>query len=220
MEEIKKWVIKKVLKIFLCSDNLLNKLIAKASILYEGKHPKHRLTNYHNFFIDNIKDKSSVLDIGCGNGLLSIDIGMNRNCDVIGIDKNKKVILEAIDRVKNLKNIPCSFLWEDATKIKIIKNETYDYIVLSNVLEHIEDRIPFLKSIKPIGGIFLIRVPVINRDWKVLYKKEFDIEYRLDKTHFIEYTIDSFKKELDIAGYKIQSYDIQFGEIWAVVKRK
>jgi hypothetical protein len=39
----------------------------------------------------------------------------------------------------------------------------------------------------------------------------------LDKTHFIEYTFESFKEELDEAGLSVLDYSIQFGEIWAVV---
>ena len=67
------------------------------------------------------------------------------------------------------------------------------------------------------GNKFLIRVPILNRDWLVLYKKEFKIEYRLDKTHYIEYTIEDLTGELEKAGLKINNYSIQFGEIWALV---
>ena len=58
---------------------------------------------------------------------------------------------------------------------------------------------------------------MINRDWITLYKKELGVEYRLDKTHYIEYTLESFKKELEKAELKIQNYSIQFGEIWTIV---
>jgi hypothetical protein len=51
-----------------------------------------------------------------------------------------------------------------------------------------------------------------------LYKKELGIEYKLDKTHFIEYTLESFKNELEKAGLRVYSYTIQFGEIWAIIK--
>ena len=42
-------------------------VINERSISYDkGIHPKHRLTNYHNFFIDRINDGEVVLDVGCG----------------------------------------------------------------------------------------------------------------------------------------------------------
>lgn len=65
--------------------------------------------------------------------------------------------------------------------------------------------------------MLLIRVPMINRDWLTLYKKELGLEYRLDKSHFIEYTLESFKGELACIGLEVDSYSIQFGEIWARV---
>jgi hypothetical protein len=45
------------------------------------------------------------------------------------------------------------------------------------------------------------------------------MEYRLDKTHLIEYTIDSFIEELGESELEIVSYSVQFGEIWAIVKK-
>ena len=35
-----------------------------------GLHPKHRIMNYHKFFVDNVTENDTVLDIGCGNGVL------------------------------------------------------------------------------------------------------------------------------------------------------
>ena len=61
---------------------------------------------------------------------------------------------------------------------------------------------------------------MINRSWLPLYQKQLGLEYRLDKTHYIEYSIDSFRKELDEADFKILSFSIQFGEIWAKVGKK
>ncbi len=59
---------------------------------------------------------------------------------------------------------------------------------------------------------------MINRDWITLYKRELGLEYRLDKTHFIEYTLKSFEDELKKADLRLIKYSIQFGEIWAIIK--
>ena len=88
---------------------------------------------------------------------------------------------------------------------------------MSNVLEHIEKRKELLETIKEIADVLLIRVPTLDRSWLALYKKEMNVEYRLDKTHFIEYTIDTFKREINSAGLEVLSYSIQFGEIRAKV---
>ena len=77
--------------------------------------------------------------------------------------------------------------------------------------------IEFLKTLTYKSSKFLIRVPMLNRSWIDVYKKELGLEYRLDNTHFIEYTFEGFKEELDEAGLSVLDYSIQFGEIWAEV---
>lgn len=182
-----------------------------AGKIESGLHPKHRLMNYHKFFVNNVKSQDVVLDIGCGNGSLSFDVAQKVE-KVIGIDLNEKNIKFA---KKNFSGKNIEYIYGDA--LLDLPNRKFDAIILSNTLEHIQDRIKFLRVLKDKTSKFLIRVPMINRDWITLYKKELGIEYRLDKSHFIEYTIESFEEELKDAGLKIQNYSIQFGEIWAVI---
>ena len=51
----------------------------------EDLHPKHRLMNYHQFFLDHIRPTDRVLDIGCGNGALAYDLA-GKTAHVTGID--------------------------------------------------------------------------------------------------------------------------------------
>lgn len=46
------------------------------------------------------------------------------------------------------------------------------------------------------------------------------IEWRLDNTHYIEYTNESFCEEMDKAGMVIKKQEIMWGEIYAVVEVK
>ncbi len=174
-----------------------------------GVHPKHEIIKYHDFFLNNIEKNSKVLDIGCGIGFLAYDVSKKAGI-VLACDINKKVLKIAKKRF-NRSNI--KYILADATKYDF--NDKFDYIILSNVLEHIENRIEFLRRIKTFGKTILIRVPMINRSWLTIYKKQFGVEYRLDKTHKIEYTIETFKKEIESAGLRIIDHSIQFGEIWA-----
>jgi SAM-dependent methyltransferase len=144
------------------------------------------------------------LDIGCGNGALSYDLAR----------KVKSVI--AVDFENNLMFKMNGLLFVGTPSS--YKEINVDVVVLSNVLEHIEDRIKFLRDIKTSAKKFLVRVPMLDRDWLTLYKKELGVEYRLDKGHFTEYTEQSFRDEVKEAGYKIVKLEIRFGEIYAILK--
>jgi 2-polyprenyl-3-methyl-5-hydroxy-6-metoxy-1,4-benzoquinol methylase len=151
------------------------------------------------------------LDIGCGNGLLTYDVANKaRNVTAIDIDEGN---IEWAKRNHDKENI--KYLCGDATQLRFA--EKFDVIILSNVLEHIDDRLDFLLRIIKLADKYLIRVPMLNRDWLTYYKKELGIEYRLDSTHKIEYTLESLQEELERAGLGIKSVSIKFGEIWALV---
>ena len=200
------------MKLFVKLDNYLYHKISTLSIkMNDGVHPKHRILDYHKFFLNKIEKNSKILDIGCGMGEVAFDISKKAQ-KVVAIDINKKKI-ESAKRRFSKDNL--TFIVGDATDYNF--NERFDYIILSNVLEHIKDRQAFLKKVKNFGLFFLIRVPMINRSWLTIYKKELGFEYRLDKTHYIEYTLDTFKNELNNASLEIIDYQIQFGEIWAEV---
>ncbi|MFH1353973.1 MAG: class I SAM-dependent methyltransferase [bacterium] len=185
-------------------DNFLRRWITYFS-LEQGVHPKHRLTQYHQFFLDNIFPTDSVLDVGCGLGLLACDIAAKAK-HVTGIDLNKDYLSQA-HRLQNI-----DFIHGDATTFDFKKN--FDVLILSNTLEHIKNRVDFLKKLTPHAKKFLVRVPMINRDWLVLLKKELGVEYRLDPTHYIEYTEEIFRRELAAAGLEITKLSVRFGEIY------
>ncbi len=189
------------------------KLISYLAIKNEnGLHPKHRLIGYHEFFTKNVNSNDRVLDIGCGNGSLAKDVAKYAK-SVTGIDIDEKLIAKA-----KRKNPAPNLEYKVGDVTRDLSNEKFDVIIMSNVLEHIDDRVNFLKSIKPLANKFLFRVPMIDREWVTLYKKELGLDYRLDTTHFTEYTFAQFKDEFEQAGYSIESHSVQFGEIWAVIK--
>ena len=208
-----KKVYKLILILSLKFSNFLYKVISFLAIKNEGGiHPKHRLIGYHRFFIDNISVNDTVLDIGCGNGALAYDLA-GKAKSVTGIDIVEKNISKAKAKYSKA-NI--EYILGDVTRD--LKRQKFSVIILSNVLEHIEDRPVFLKQIKGLATKYLVRVPMFDRDWLPLYKKELGIDWRLDKTHFIEYTESLFKEEIIDAGYQIDSLSIQFGEIWAITR--
>ncbi len=178
----------------------------------DGLHPKHRLMNYHGFFMDRVSPRDRVLDVGCGNGALALDLAP-RCARVIGVDLSERNVAEARRRLEGRGARNVEFRVGDATRMSF--EEPVDCVVLSNVLEHVEDRVGMLRRLAAAAPRLLIRVPLIERDWISLYKKELGIEHRLDPTHFIEYTQEGFAAELAEAGLEEESRQVRFGEIWA-----
>ena len=194
-------------------DSLVYQLSGFKSIEYNGGcHIKHRVTRYHDFFVNRIKPGERVLDIGCGKGELAYQIVTKAKGSVVGIDHNEQWLNHAR---KNYQYSELEFILENAEKF--IPSEKFDTVILSNVLEHIENRVPFLKKvIKQVQPArLLLRVPMFNRDWRVPLRKELGLLYFLDPDHYIEYTQESFATEMKSAGLRIAHSEVRWGEIWA-----
>ena len=204
------------LKFLFDLDEKLYALQGKMSVAYgDGVHTKHRHIKYHDFFTERISKGEAVLDVGCGHGALAYSIATETGAHVTGIDLSEHNIRMARERhAHTLVN----YLQGDA--LQDLPGGHYDVVVLSNVLEHIEERVAFLdglmKRATPLR--LLVRVPMFERDWRVPLKKELGVEWRLDKTHFTEYTIESFVKEVAAAGLKICDQELRWGELWCVLK--
>lgn len=204
--------LKLLLRFFIALNNLSYTVISSLVVRENhGLHPKHRIMQYHMFFLEHIHAADTVLDIGCGNGALAADLATKAR-HVLAIDINPRHIIQA-KQSHARPNI--EYLVGDATTKNF--SQPVHSIVLSNVLEHIEHRKDFLEKIKTLAPVILIRVPLITRDWLAVYKKEQGFEYRLDPTHFVEYTEEQFANEMSTAGLKIVSTHIKFGELYAVI---
>ena len=192
----------------------INWYINAAALRYgNGIHPKHRLTNYHEYFVNRIKKGEKVLDVGCGYGALANELAQS-GAVVTGIDIKEENITKAR---RKFSHEMLTFRIGDITSDSL--TDDIDTVVLSNVLEHIENRIDLLKrlSVPPGAKRFLIRVPMINRDWKVFFKKELGMPYFGDPEHFTEYTVNSFFIEMQQAELMINSYEIMWGELYSEV---
>lgn len=206
-----KFLIKILIWIHNLSYRLIGILVIKEN---NGLHPKHKILNYYQFFLDNISPTDGVLDIGCGNGACAKAIS-EKAARVTGIEISPKKIRVARKRFagKNIK-----YIAGDATTYEF--KESFNVIILSNVLEHISDRINFLIKIKNLAPKILIRVPLLSRDWLAVYKKNKGYEYRLDRNHFVEYTEESFGQEIKKAELVIESFFVKFGELYSVITHK
>jgi len=183
------------------------------------EHPKHGILKYKEWFLDHCQSDDVVLDVGCNTGSMLKLMGSKIKYGY-GID----IVKSHIDIAKiNCRSINIEFINGDATAFDYGTLQPITMITLSNVLEHIENRVEFLSQIikkvrwqNKCNPKILIRVPTIERDWISVFKKERGLDYRLDETHYIEYTQDDLVQELKVAGVVIHSMHQKFGEIFVV----
>ena len=178
----------------------------------DGVHVKHRLMRYHDFFVNRIRAGELVLDVGCGYGAVAHSIAERTGARVTGIDLDAGNIVKAQQRSTS-PNL--TFMHGEAPRD--LPRQHFDVIVLSNVLEHIESRLEFLRQLieKASPSRLLIRVPMHDREWRVPLRAELGLFHFSDPTHFTEYTRERFEQEMAGAGLVISHLQVNWGEIWA-----
>ena len=172
------------LKLLFDLDNRLYNLQSQADRDYGGGiHTKHGHLRYHDFFCSQVRPGERLLDIGCGNGFMDYDLVTKvENLTVVGIEIDPGNV-EFARRHYVHPNL--TIVQGDV--LSGFPDGKFDVVTLSNVLEHIEDRVGLLgricRQLKPRR--IVIRVPTFERDWRVPLKEEVGKDYRLDPTHFI-----------------------------------
>jgi SAM-dependent methyltransferase len=195
-------------------DDLIGRINVVALAYGDGVHVKHRLIRYHDFFVERIRPGERVLDVGCGYGAVAHSIASRTGATVTGLDMNGDQIAAARARYQ----VP-TLTFEIGTAPDELPPGHFDVIVASNVLEHIEHRLRFLRRIEAYvtPARWLIRVPMADRDWSVPLRRELGVRHFSDATHFTEYTRSSFEAEMRDAGFVIDHLQVNWGEIWAEV---
>ena len=125
------------MRLLLMLDNVVGKLINRLAIPYDGGvHVKHRLMRYHDFFVNRIAPGERVLDIGCGYGAVAYSLATRAGALVTGIDLNEVNVAKAKGRFHH-PNL--TIVHGDARTN--LPSGPWDVLVLSNILEHIDQRV-------------------------------------------------------------------------------
>jgi methionine biosynthesis protein MetW len=157
----------------------------------------------------HIAEGSSVLDIGCGDGLLLNHLKETRNIKGEGIDISKPAL--ELARLKGL-----DVVQTDVTSPDFKLDKTYDYIIISEVLEHLpkpEDMIQKLKG--KFTKYLIISIPnsgFFAGRFRLLAGK-FPVQWRYHPSEHLRFwTVPDFCFWLKQLGFTVKDfYGLPFG---------
>lgn len=109
-----------------------------------------------------LKRNDKVLEVGCGNGYyLSLLNRLGMELTLVGIDNDKMALSDAK-----------KFIWERGVKLIFsaaeklpFRDDSFDKVIMSEVIEHVQDEKKSLKEIYRVlkkGGILTLTTPNIN----------------------------------------------------------
>ena len=144
------------------------------------------------------EDKGTIFDIGGGNGFVSLalaDAGFN----VALVEPGKVGAQNA--KKRGLKNVICA-----TTNTAKFKQYSLPAVGLFDVIEHLEDDLSFLQSIRSLmkkGGLLYATMPSYSFLWS---HEDFIAE------HFRRYTLENISKVLNTVGFQVEfsSYIYRF----------
>ena len=155
----------------------------------------------HTLAIKNVHEKSKVLDIGGGQGLVSLEL-KKKGCRVTGIDQCSLMYAENYDEYHQ-KDIESASLDFDFSK--------FDVILMLDIIEHLSNPEEFLDSLRAKSGLNEPRIIVTSPNiafWIIRLQLLFgQFNYGkqgiLDKTHKRLFTFKTLKKIFNQCGYEI-----------------
>lgn len=121
-----------------------------------GSQLRSRLMEREVIFLDWIKNDSSVLSLGCGNSRLLFELKKQKNCQVLGADIENSV-------VEGLKKQGIDAMQIDLTdknlNLEKILDKKFDYVILSELLEHLAMPEELILKLKNLGNNLIISIP-------------------------------------------------------------
>lgn len=167
----------------------MNDLYQKAHQIWDKQHQVGSPTFYLRKLLINkkigqfIRNGNRVLDVGCGTGDYLLEMA-KYNVELNGFDPSDYAIEQARLR---LKNKPVELLISDIEDFESKKK--YDFILVSEVLEHIQDDLTALRKIVSclkLDGLIIISVPFDPSLWVYESHEPYDDLRRYSKKDLIQ----------------------------------
>ena len=149
--------------------------------------------------------EGNVLDIGCGNGELKDYL--KDEVEYIGIDNNKKVLNEAINNHPYTKFYNSDI--ESINIMNLLDNKKFDNIVLSAVIEHLDNPVALLTNLSFLlknNGRVIITTPTPGSSTLLDVGGKIRLFTYKDEVHIQYFSKEKLFEHAEKCGYKIIQY--------------
>ena len=154
-------------------------------------------------------DAKSILEFGCGEAPLGAALKARQKCRVVGIEIDRHAAAIAKKRIDD---VYCG----DVREIVELMQETFEWIIGGDIIEHLDDPWTFLSDLRRItkpGGRLLLSIPNLSHAALVgdLLAGRFDYVYMGMSCvgHLRFFTRHSIAEMLAIAGWTVERVEAQ-----------
>lgn len=145
--------------------------------------------------IPKLTKNKKVIDVGCGDGVLSYLIKIKKKGKIFGIDPSPEAIKIARKKFDELKIKDCSFKIGSGYNLPFRSN-SFDFAVAADVIEHVNKPEKMLKEIRRI----------LKKKGKIILSSTVKLsEIPEDKMHVREYLEDELKAMVKEYYYRVKT---------------
>ncbi|MCH2173103.1 bifunctional glycosyltransferase/class I SAM-dependent methyltransferase [Myxococcota bacterium] len=164
---------------------------------------KQSPTGSHMQIVDAIEPGTRVLDLGCSQGLLARPL-LEKGVRVVGVDSAPPETAVLADELEayHARDL------EEPLDLPLARE--FDYVVISDVIEHLGNRVPLLREARKYlkaGGRLVISTPNVAlwfyRLSLLVGRFEYGARGVLDETHVHLFTRATFRREVEKAGFHV-----------------
>lgn len=198
----------KKFRLFLDLEWIFDRLAHETSFKYFNtlNHPLRIQTR--KFLLSRIQPDHIILDLGCHHGDISYYIAEKAG-EVIGVDHNPDAIATANKKYQR-KNL--TFIQGDAFEYLSGNSKKFDVLILSHILEHLDEPEAFLKKFKVFFKNIFIEVPDFDRYYLNHYRKELGVKLSYsDDDHISEFDRDDLFSLLQNCGIEVIQSEFRHG---------
>jgi SAM-dependent methyltransferase len=168
-----------------------------AEHVFGGCHPEQWLWRSHKqFILDRLLPGERVLDVGCGVGAYLVWMA-EKGCRVTACDVDPVRIAQA-----RALSAHANLTFEVRDVLADPPQQTFDVVVCSHVLEHLDDPVGLLATLQHNAPRLIVAVPSDDSCWQKVMFRHLGLPWKDDEDHRREYSPALLQDHLRRGGWR------------------